>query len=513
MTMPSSSSEIPAATRFSILAEQTERVKGSSPTQIKQFIKESDSKIASFENEIDALASQIATLTELRERECAAGAALRFLIAPIRTIPVELLAEIFVLTIRESSHIQDAFAVSHVCCHWRQIANNTPRLWTMPMKVSFSRRPQSDEDYAHGLQSWFARSAPLSVPISLTGLRSGMWLSDISPLITAELLHINSRWRCLRFLQRAPGSLVQLLAHGTLDALEELELQQVVADVDDFDPTAVLSFTAAPRLRKLTIDLNCRIPMPWAQLTDISLTNGRSPDHSLDILGQCTSLVRAAVVTHGWSVPPRARAKMLAFIPTCVLYLSLSWGWDRMFMPFLRHVSAPALDSLSLDFEIEDGLQWDDASFTAFQLRAPNVTKLEITAGLACIPSNALRAALLHAPSLTHLWLDDCPNFIDDALIRALCYTEGVPPLVPHLHSLTLTNMSESRVSAEVLTSTIASRLWTDGELALRSKPPAVARWRKIELEGAGEVFSRLGQNFQDAIDGLQTGRVVEMEG
>ncbi|KAJ7355895.1 hypothetical protein DFH08DRAFT_630400, partial [Mycena albidolilacea] len=85
--------------------------------------------IASFENEIDALASQTSTLAELRDRECAAGAALRFLIAPIRTIPVELLAEIFVLTIRESSHIQDAFAVSHVCCHWRQIANNTPRLW------------------------------------------------------------------------------------------------------------------------------------------------------------------------------------------------------------------------------------------------------------------------------------------------------------------------------------------------------------------------------------------------
>ncbi|KAJ7355896.1 hypothetical protein DFH08DRAFT_510728 [Mycena albidolilacea] len=252
--------------------------------------------------------------------------------------------------------------------------------------------------------------------------------------------------------------------------------------------------------------------MPWAQLTDISLTNGRSPDHSLDILAQCTSLVRAAVVIHGWSVLPRARAKMLTF--THLRALSITFlGMGPHVMPFLRHVSAPALDGLSLDFEIEDGLQWDDASFTAFQLRAPNVTKLEITTGLACIPSNALRAALLHAPSLTHLSLDDCPNSIDDALIRALCYIEGVPPLVPHLHSLTLTNMSESRVSAEVLTSTIASRLWTDGELALRSVPPAVARWRKIELEGAGEVFSRLGQNFQDAIDGLQTGRVGEMEG
>jgi hypothetical protein len=188
-------------------------------------------------------------------------------------------------------------------------------------------------------------------------------------------------------------------------------------------------------------------------------------------------------------------------------------GMGPHVMPFLRYVCAPALDGLSLYFETGDGLQWDDTTFTEFQLRSPDLTKLKIAAGLCYIPSNALKAALFHASSLTHLSLADCPNSIDDALIRALCYTEGVPPLVPHLHSLTLTNMSESRVSAEVLTSTIASRLWTDGELALRSKPPAVARWRKIELEGAGEVFSRLGQNFQDAIDGLQTGRVVEMEG
>ncbi|KAJ7811630.1 hypothetical protein B0H14DRAFT_2859545 [Mycena olivaceomarginata] len=219
--------------------------------------------------------------------------------------------------------------------------------------------------------------------------------------------------------------------------------------------------------------------MPWAQLTDIS-----PPQRA------CTRLVWAEVVTHGWSILPQARAKMLVFNHLRALSITFM-GMGPHVMPFLRYVCAPALDGLSLYFETGDGLQWDDATFTEFQLRA----------------------ALFHASSLTHLSLADCPNSIDDALIRALCYTEGVPPLVPHLHSLTLTNMSESRVSAEVLTSTIASRLWTDGELALRSKPPAVARWRKIELEGAGEVFSRLGQNFQDAIDGLQTGRVVEMEG
>jgi hypothetical protein len=121
-----------AAARFSVLAmvsEQTKRTRGSSVSQIKQFIEESDSKMASLETEIALRISsfeslKIEALSELRDRE---RAALWFIIAPIRTFPVELLAEIFVLTIREALHIYDAFRVAHVCDSWRQIARGTPQ--------------------------------------------------------------------------------------------------------------------------------------------------------------------------------------------------------------------------------------------------------------------------------------------------------------------------------------------------------------------------------------------------
>ncbi|KAJ6455403.1 hypothetical protein C8R45DRAFT_784866, partial [Mycena sanguinolenta] len=103
--------------------------------QIKQLIAQSDSKVTSIQNEIAALESQITALVELRDCECAANAALRYIATPIRTLPVELLVEIFQLTIcndsgsSESQHIRDAFRVSHICRHWRQVANETPRLW------------------------------------------------------------------------------------------------------------------------------------------------------------------------------------------------------------------------------------------------------------------------------------------------------------------------------------------------------------------------------------------------
>ncbi|KAJ7727359.1 hypothetical protein B0H16DRAFT_1210998, partial [Mycena metata] len=94
---------------------------------------EDDSTLKSVECEAPLASS----LLEQRDRERITAAVLRHLVAPIRTLPVELFAEIFSLTIRDESdflykptHFQDAYRVSHVCSEWRQIALSTPQLWT-----------------------------------------------------------------------------------------------------------------------------------------------------------------------------------------------------------------------------------------------------------------------------------------------------------------------------------------------------------------------------------------------
>ncbi|KAJ7251150.1 hypothetical protein B0H12DRAFT_994479, partial [Mycena haematopus] len=74
------------------------------------------------------LESQINALVELRDRERACVAALRHLISPIHTLPVELLAQIFELAIRDYIP-KDLFRISQVCSHWRQVSHSTPRLW------------------------------------------------------------------------------------------------------------------------------------------------------------------------------------------------------------------------------------------------------------------------------------------------------------------------------------------------------------------------------------------------
>ncbi|KAF7361253.1 F-box domain-containing protein [Mycena sanguinolenta] len=423
-----------AATSFSmgtVLAQQTEKTRGISPSQIKQLIAESDSRVLSLENEIAALESRLAALVELRDGECATGAALRSLIAPIHTVPVELLAEIFELTIYNSDshelpgqsslqlplHVRDAFRVSQVCRYWREIAIGTPRLWTRPITVNFhpKRDLEEEEMYVDGLQTWLARSAPRPVPITIMGLINGSWSTQSGSRLTDALLSIASRWRSL-WIYPAPGGFVQRLAGCSLDSLEALTLSSVDGAGSRFGLPTMLSFINAPRLRKVTFDPTCGIPMPWAQLTDIDLQNDIPPEKLQDIFSQCRNVARASVRTTGWSTSPPARTDPLV-LPH-LHFLSVTWaGEDFNDMSFFDCISAWALDELHLYFDPEGAdVEWAEATFTAFQMRSPNITKLKIEGYGHTVQLSALVAVLRHTPLLTHLIIDDCSGI--DALPR-----------------------------------------------------------------------------------------------
>ncbi|KAJ7837717.1 hypothetical protein B0H13DRAFT_2677804 [Mycena leptocephala] len=462
-----------------ILLEQTERTRRSSNAEIEQLIKESELKITSLE-------SQITALVELRDRERTTLAALRYLIAPIHTLPVELLAEIFLLTIgdyveraTQSWHIKDAFRVAHVCSDWRQVAHSTPRLWTGPIDVDL-RSNDLEEVYADRLKAWLALSAPLPIPIFLQ-FKFADWTTNISSCIIEEVLRIAPRLRSVRIPNPTTSSMVRQLAAFRLDSLEELELDEIL----DHYPRPMLSFSTVPRLRKLRICLHSdstQILVPWAQLTDLTTYEGSYPDDAVDILGQCTSLVKATVETVGWSQLPQARADFVILNHLRVLSLNF-WGRSPHFMPFLDFLSAPALEELCLNFaDMGPRRQpWTQADFTAFQLRSPNITRLDLTCSN--LTSDDLTTALLHAPSLTHLKILACDCCFGDTLIQALQYKDGVEPLVPRLHHLIRDSENDENVfSEDILTDMIASRWWTDTELAAHSAPPAVARWTHVQL-------------------------------
>jgi len=369
--------------------------------------------------------------------------------------------------------------------------------------VSFSRRSGSEEIYADGLQTWFARSAPLSIPISFTGLRDGMWFSpNINSRITEEVLKIAPRWRSLRVLQgQAPASFVRRLGQCRLDSLQELELEAI--EDPESDPPPIISFSAAPRLRKLCLNLysdshQIHWHMPWAQLTDLTLADCHAPDIAIDILAQCANLVRASVGTTGWPVLPQAR-RDIALNGLHTLSLPFTGSAEHA-VSFLYHLSAPALEELCLNFgQMEYGVEkWTDAHFTAFQLRSPNITRLELS--YSYLTSNDLRTAIRQAPCLTHLQIAYCDYCFDDALFHALQYKDGIEPLVARLHSLALVDMDEDAFTEDILAGMIASRWWTDAELASCLTPPAVARWTFVQLSMRGKFspeFEAIAENLR----------------
>ncbi|KAJ7857692.1 hypothetical protein B0H14DRAFT_2750861 [Mycena olivaceomarginata] len=481
-----------------ILLEQTARTSRSSETEIKKLIEESASKIVWLDVQIAvSLYAQIAAFVELRERERTIISALRSLIAPIRILPVELLAEIFIFLLEDTrtpwprsrlTHFQQAFRISHVCTHWRQIANTTPGLWTGIVAVSGSEPPKIPESvYADGMEAWLARSAPLSVPVVIAETlymmpsESKAWPQKTS-LVLEALLRISSRWCSLQIRGSTSLAFLARLAELRQDNLEEMTIGQGVDWLHD-PATTVLPFGTTPRLRKASIFVNTLFEMPWAQLTDLTVrTTHNDP---VDVLAKCENLVTASIgMFVGTELSqPITDIVTLKYLRTLSLKRTGSSRICRLY--------APALECLYLD-NISYAQIWQ---LTALQSGSPNITKLDISHSN--LTSAALMTILSHAPSLTHLSLTRC--FDDDDVINALCYKAGVAPLVPRLHSLSLVWVSEfSGDTEKSVVRMIHSRWWTDRELDLLSSH-TVSRWASVAL--GTQEFS---EPFENAMKDLR---------
>ncbi|KAJ6451608.1 hypothetical protein C8R45DRAFT_1083655 [Mycena sanguinolenta] len=462
----------PASVRAAVLY-QTERTRDCSKAEIERFIEQSELEIRSLESQISALElrdsqpleSQVKALIESRDSKRAQVLALRHLVSSIRTLPVELLAEIFEHAIQDETHVEDAHRVSQVCSDWRHVAHSTPRLWTRRLRVALCK----EGDAADGLRAWLARSAPLSLQIHLIPAYTN------NPRIMKEVLEVAPRLRSFHMPNEDNNALplrfLRQLSGCKLDALEELHLGFVEGDTIDNTPT---SFTVVPRLRKLSI-INedvLEIVAPWAQLTDLTFECD-SPDVTAEVLSQCANLTSASLNVLEW----RLRS----------LDLRLKADFTSSFFDYL---STPVLQELKLEWE-------GRGSIDSHLMQAPNITSLELVKAV-WFTSENLVAAIRHASSLTHLKISGCEKSFTDVFIRAL-YNDGVAPLAPCLHNLVVRNRF-FLLTEEVLAGMIASRWWPDTELATHAAP-AVARWTYVELQfGWGDRRHCFGPLFTDIV-------------
>ncbi|KAJ6451606.1 hypothetical protein C8R45DRAFT_1223788 [Mycena sanguinolenta] len=471
-----------AATEASVRAavlEQTERTRRRSNTEIERIIKES-------ELETISLKSRINTPIESRGSHRATTLAPEYTVVTIHILPVELLAEILDLAIEDDTHIKDVYRVSQVCSDWRQVAHSTPRLWTRPLQVNLRRKG----NMVDGLKTWLMRSAPMSIDMTFS---SGF--TNINPDVLEEVLNVAPRWRSLRthhMNTTLPVWFTSQLSQCRLDSLEVLELGRID---DDTEPTP-LCFTVVPRLRTFSICSLLPAPqiqtlIPWVQLTDLTVTGGHSTDGILDTLAWCPNLLRVSVTIPGWRQLFEAKRDTILVLPqlhTLLFYFPFSPGEQMHHItPFFDQLSTPLLQALHM--LVRGSYYWTQAHFSAFQLRAPNITWLEFRYSYS-FTSNNMIAVIRNAVSLTHLRIVSCNRCFDDAFISTLYYQDGVAPLVPGLHDLIVRGHFEG-FTEDHLAGMIASRWWPDTELASHSVLRAVARWTQLQLEFERHTLSQ----------------------
>ncbi|KAJ7162982.1 hypothetical protein C8R46DRAFT_1352808 [Mycena filopes] len=456
---------------------------------VKALIEASEANIARIE-------SQIRDLESLRDREretlARLQAALRSFAAPVRKLPVELLAEIFRYVCvfdpyyrRQSRRqrlgkrlnflpLRAAEVMSHVCAHWRQVAITTPQLWTEILPIGLDKTPT--EDYCAGLKDWLGRSAPLPIHV---GLSCTMGVDATA--VAGAFLTTADRWSDANLALPSLSVFSQIPSDGIK------QLRNLTLNSPDRTSASLAAFSLAPNLTEVTLYIRhiARLQLPWSQLAHLTVGT-ESPQDSqecLDTLLLCQNLVTAYFSIDAWPGRPDVSALTPVTLGKLERLEISSSSYEGSVTPFFASLALPALSRLNLSLS---DIDWATPEFTQFQLRSPNIETLTI--GGTELNSDDLMTILRHAPTISEL-TQNCPEAFDETIATALSAShQNHAQLVPQLRDLVITHGFRF-LADDVLHSLVAARWWTDEQLATFPSPPRVSRWSFIYIKTDDEEY------------------------
>ena len=358
---------------------------------------------------------------------------------PIRRIPPEILAEIFILTLpkewqlvfkpQSSSYRNAVLLPGQVCRIWRDISLTTPQLWSR-VSLDIGLQGKSFQAEVNLVDTWLSRTGqyPLSIEIFLT---SNFQLTRYppKPFIPKALIESCCRWKYLRL----SGSWSWLYS-GALDGVRNhlSHLQNLVYDQAQNDASSLHSrgpitlFEKTPQLRYH----RCRsmihpwpFTLPWAQLMGFSVER-MSLRHCHDILSRAQNLVTLSISTMTQSTSPPLR-------PVHHPHLrSLSITQCHSSATLLNCLTLPALSELRYP-EVPAKSLLDFLSRTMCPLQT-----LVLGLSPVAVKSGYEAQILQLLPSLSELQFT---HHVTDDLLGRLACTPDSEILVPRLHTIRLT--------------------------------------------------------------------------
>ncbi|KAL1729294.1 hypothetical protein EV714DRAFT_213366 [Schizophyllum commune] len=393
----------------------------------------------------------------------------RTLLAPIRRLPTEILAQIISLAVMRTfrRHRDSTIIIRHpvlqVCQRWRDLAIQMPELWTdfvaythctyggwaddINNCLSRSKDIPLDLEFCYGHSPWHVYCPPHSCD-TLSGRGKTGDLVEM-------LLDVAPRWRslCIRDVFM-PGSLFR--AKPRLPLLQSLVLTYDAGRHSYAGIHAPMPwFSDAPNLTRATIQVPSsfftQLQLPWARLTQLELKlwgHISSQDIKLDVLCQCKALTALHFAIS--SLRPDHDERLLIELPQ-LQSLELT---DMGFL-LLRFLKAPRLRKI-----VHFGPSKRATAYDSVEKYFQDATLLVAFAtlnGAVDVPLDSLSLVISYWGSgesdYGDLWIDGLRSYPG---IRCLCVSDSqyfrapealrallvaltrTPDLLPHLEKLSL---------------------------------------------------------------------------
>ncbi|KAK7041716.1 hypothetical protein VNI00_009005 [Paramarasmius palmivorus] len=260
---------------------------------ITHFLLDAENESRRYQLEINQLKASILSLENKQEGLKQKMDHYRALLSPIHRVPTEILARIFSYCVLDNDGVTCEIwqlPLSQVCGRWRDVAQNTPQLWT---SVSIDFRFW--EGYSQRLKNMtkLAVDRSANMPLSLTLYWISNDLQDwmLPPLGT--LVSQSHRWQniCLTFT--SPSILNHPIfapTRGSLSSLKHLYLRNAGGAA-----AQVGLFHNCPSLTSLSLEgIPESFQFPWLQIKSLALKCYFS-HVALSLLAPCTNTVHASL--------------------------------------------------------------------------------------------------------------------------------------------------------------------------------------------------------------------------
>ncbi|TFK36661.1 hypothetical protein BDQ12DRAFT_713938 [Crucibulum laeve] len=391
-------------------------------------------------------------------------------LSPIRKIPTEVLAEVFVHCITNERFISPSLTsppllLTSICSTWRNIALTTPGLWASIL-VDVSGHCYSPPISV--VKTWVERSgsSPLTFRITENGGSIPTERGTQSPLSAVLDIFIphHSRWRNIHLIYKdyftVQTGFMTLPEDASFPCLESVYLERGYwmeqRDVDRIT-TMILS---APRLRNVSWISQkpySSLVFPWTQLVHFNLGHIIPMREGLHILSSCPhlkSLELILILPVGPPPPPNRNETTVGSVThynleRLVLHTAGSLGklFDKLTLPHLKHLSLDAINGIFPTPPPQQyDMSWPQAEFISFHERSEcaiellSLTEIEIASGDLCetlrrIPSSLQELSLCNEHRRQ--------SYINDDILHALTFhlppddeVRELVPLSPRLKSI-----------------------------------------------------------------------------